>query len=179
MAAVKITQITKDFALKTKDVLELLKTHGVEKKSGATLSEAEFALFLNAVTAANQIENLDDYLSGRARILTSAPAETPIVAEEPAVTEVATPTVTPVATEAPAEEKKVEEKKVEEKKADDKSAGNAQLIALRTPGVWILALASAFMYISRYSLNSWGILFLQEEKGFSLESATFIISIKT
>ncbi len=67
--------------------------------------------------------------------------------------------------------------KVEEKKADDKSAGNAQLIALRTPGVWILALASAFMYISRYSLNSWGILFLQEEKGFSLESATFIISI--
>ena len=33
------------------------------------------------------------------------------------------------------------------------------------------------MYISRYSLNSWGILFLQEEKGFSLETATFIISI--
>jgi OPA family sugar phosphate sensor protein UhpC-like MFS transporter len=66
--------------------------------------------------------------------------------------------------------------KVEEKKADD-SAGAAQRLALRTPAVWILALASAFMYISRYSLNSWGILFLQEEKGFSLESATFIISI--
>jgi OPA family sugar phosphate sensor protein UhpC-like MFS transporter len=59
----------------------------------------------------------------------------------------------------------------------NKSASDAQRLALRTPAVWILALASAFMYISRYSLNSWGILFLQEEKGFSLESATFIISI--
>lgn len=66
--------------------------------------------------------------------------------------------------------------KVEEKKRDD-SAGKAQILALKTPAVWILALASAFMYISRYSLNSWGILFLQEEKGFELADATFIISI--
>ena len=66
--------------------------------------------------------------------------------------------------------------KVEEKKKDE-SAGEAQRLALRTPAVWILALASAFMYISRYSLNSWGILFLQEEKGFELADATFIISI--
>ncbi|MBQ3260997.1 MAG: MFS transporter [Alistipes sp.] len=48
---------------------------------------------------------------------------------------------------------------------------------LRNPGVYILALASAFMYISRYSLNSWGILFLQEAKGFSMADATFIISL--
>ena len=66
---------------------------------------------------------------------------------------------------------KVEEAKIKE------SASDAQKLALKTPAVWILALASAFMYISRYSLNSWGILFLQEEKGFSLETATFIISI--
>ena len=65
--------------------------------------------------------------------------------------------------------------KVENKKGG--SAKDAQRIALRTPAVWILALASAFMYISRYSLNSWGILFLQEEKGFGLADATFIISI--
>ena len=68
--------------------------------------------------------------------------------------------------------------KVEAKKGDDDgSAGAAQKLALRTPAVWILALASAFMYISRYSLNSWGILFLQEHKGFELADATFIISI--
>lgn len=68
--------------------------------------------------------------------------------------------------------------KVEAKKSDDDgSAGAAQKLALKTPAVWILALASAFMYISRYSLNSWGILFLQEQKGFDLADATFIISI--
>ncbi len=48
---------------------------------------------------------------------------------------------------------------------------------LRNPYVWILALASSFMYISRYAINGWGVLFLQEQKGFSLESATQIVSI--
>lgn len=57
------------------------------------------------------------------------------------------------------------------------SAKEAQRVALRTPAVWILALASAFMYISRYSLNSWGVLFMQEEKGYSLMEASTIISI--
>ena len=36
---------------------------------------------------------------------------------------------------------------------------------LRTPAVWILAAASAFMYISRYAINGWGVLFLQEVEG--------------
>ena len=80
MAAVKkitMTQISKDFALKAKDVIDVLKAHGLEKKSGATLSEAEFSFFLNVLTADNQIENLDDYLTGKARILCggAAPAE--------------------------------------------------------------------------------------------------------
>ena len=66
--------------------------------------------------------------------------------------------------------------KVEVKKSDD-SAGAAQKIALKTPAVWILALASGFMYISRYSLNSWGVLFMQETKGYSLMEASTIISI--
>ena len=64
-----------------------------------------------------------------------------------------------------------------EVKQKEESVADIQKQVLRTPAVWILALASAFMYIARYSLNSWGILFLQEEKGFSLETATFIISI--
>ena len=66
--------------------------------------------------------------------------------------------------------------KVEAKKKDD-SAGAAQKIALKSPAVWILALASAFMYISRYSLNSWGVLYMQETKGYSLMEASTIISI--
>lgn len=48
---------------------------------------------------------------------------------------------------------------------------------LANPTVWILALASAFMYISRYAVNGWGVLFLQEAKGFSLTEATGLISV--
>ena len=116
MAAVKkitITQIAKDFALKPKDILDILKSRGVDKKSGATLNEAEFALFLDTLTAANQIQNLDDYLDGRARILTGASAEEPAAAEapapvaEPAQAEAPAPAEKPAPAEAP---KKPEEK---------------------------------------------------------------------
>ncbi len=54
---------------------------------------------------------------------------------------------------------------------------DAQKEVLKNPAVWILALSSAFMYISRYAINGWGVLFLQEAKGFSLTTATQIISI--
>ena len=33
----------------------------------------------------------------------------------------------------------------------------AQKAVLRNPAIWILALSSAFMYISRYAVNSWGV----------------------
>ena len=52
-----------------------------------------------------------------------------------------------------------------------------QKAVLRNPGVWILALSSAFMYMSRYAINSWGILFLEKIKGFSTLEASTIISI--
>ena len=45
----------------------------------------------------------------------------------------------------------------------DKSVKEIQKQVLRTPAVWILAAASAFMYISRYAINGWGVLFLQED----------------
>ena len=48
---------------------------------------------------------------------------------------------------------------------------------IKNPKVWVLALASAFMYISRYALNGWGVLFLQKAKDFSLEMATTIVSV--
>ena len=67
------------------------------------------------------------------------------------------------------------EAKVEEKKQE--STGELQKMVLKTPAVWILVAASAFMYIARYAINGWGVLFLQEEKGFSLTEATSIISI--
>lgn len=59
----------------------------------------------------------------------------------------------------------------------NESTGELQRMVLRTPAVWILAAASAFMYIARYAINGWGVLFLQEQKGFALTEATTIISI--
>ena len=54
-----------------------------------------------------------------------------------------------------------------------------QRAVLRNPGVWILALSSAFMYMSRYAINEWGILFLQKAKGFTLMEASSIIAVNT
>ena len=61
--------------------------------------------------------------------------------------------------------------------ATNHSIGSTQKAVLLNPYVWVLALASAFMYISRYAVNGWGVLFLQETKGFTLATATQIISI--
>ena len=61
--------------------------------------------------------------------------------------------------------------------AKHESTSGLQKMVLKTPAVWILAAASAFMYIARYAINGWGVLFLQEEKGFSMTEATTIISI--
>ena len=54
-----------------------------------------------------------------------------------------------------------------------------QRAVLRNPGVWILALSSAFMYMSRYAINEWGMFFLQKVKGFGLEEAAMIIAVNT
>jgi OPA family sugar phosphate sensor protein UhpC-like MFS transporter len=54
-----------------------------------------------------------------------------------------------------------------------------QRAVLRNPGVWILALASAFMYMSRYAINEWGVFFLQKVKGFELMEASSIIAVNT
>ncbi|MDY4091900.1 MFS transporter, partial [Alistipes finegoldii] len=59
----------------------------------------------------------------------------------------------------------------------EKSVREIQKQVLRTPTVWVLAAASAFMYISRYAINGWGVLFLQEAKGFSDVEAISIVSI--
>lgn len=66
--------------------------------------------------------------------------------------------------------------------ADAKQAARAetkrmQAAVIKNPGVWILALSSAFMYMSRYAINEWGTIFLQEAKGFSLGEAATIIGI--
>jgi MFS transporter, OPA family, sugar phosphate sensor protein UhpC len=59
----------------------------------------------------------------------------------------------------------------------ESNAGTAQLQLLKNPTLWFIALSSMFMYISRYSVNSWGIFFLEKAKGYHLEEASLIISV--
>jgi OPA family sugar phosphate sensor protein UhpC-like MFS transporter len=55
----------------------------------------------------------------------------------------------------------------------------AQLSILKRPTIWILGLSSATMYVTRYAINSWGILYLQEAKGYTLIEAGSILGLNT
>ena len=55
----------------------------------------------------------------------------------------------------------------------------AQKAVLRNPAIWILALSSAFMYISRYAVNSWGVYYFEVEKHYSIVEASGLISISS
>lgn len=61
--------------------------------------------------------------------------------------------------------------------AKDKSLLKSQLGIFSLPAVWILGLASASCYVTRYAFESWGVVFLTEAKGYSLKHAAAVISI--
>jgi OPA family sugar phosphate sensor protein UhpC-like MFS transporter len=66
-------------------------------------------------------------------------------------------------------------------KAKQDAAGvfQTQLQILKIPAVWALALSSALIYVTRYAINSWGVLYLQEAKGYSLTAAGSLLMIST
>ena len=61
--------------------------------------------------------------------------------------------------------------------AGSKSVAASQAAVLRNWAVWMIALSSAFIYVSRYAVNSWGIYFLEMKKGYSNIEASSIISV--
>ena len=78
---IKITQISKDFNIKSKDVLDTFKELGIDKKSGGSADKDEFELFLSALTEKHQIKDLEAYRSGRTKIKSVAEkAEKPVSA---------------------------------------------------------------------------------------------------
>ena len=84
MAQIKISQISKDFNMKSKDVADAFKEIGFEKKnSGATVDVEEFELFLNYITRSHQIKDIDAYTSGSVTIksVSDKPAKAPASAE--------------------------------------------------------------------------------------------------
>ncbi len=68
---IKITQISKDFDIKSKDVLDTFKSLGIEKKSGGSADKDDFELFLAHLTSTHQIKDIDAYRDGRTKIKSS------------------------------------------------------------------------------------------------------------
>jgi len=61
-------------------------------------------------------------------------------------------------------------------KQDARPTRELQKYVVRHPGIWVIAISGAFIYITQYAVSGWGVLFLQKQKAFSLESATQIIA---
>ncbi len=47
----------------------------------------------------------------------------------------------------------------------------------RNPGIWVIALSSGFVYITKYAVSGWGVLFLQKAKDFPLEGASVVTAV--
>ena len=62
------------------------------------------------------------------------------------------------------------------KAVDKMPTRELQKMIFKHPGIWVIALSSAFIYITKYAIAGWGVLFLQKERAFSLEQATQIIA---
>ncbi|MGH8250123.1 MAG: MFS transporter [Steroidobacteraceae bacterium] len=54
-----------------------------------------------------------------------------------------------------------------------------QFSILKIPAIWVLALASSTMYVTRYAIASWGILYLQEDRKYALDEASLFMAANT
>ncbi len=65
---IKISDMSRDFSMKSKDVIEEFKTVKIEKTTSGTVSDDEFALFMQHITSKHQIKDLEAYTSGKTSI---------------------------------------------------------------------------------------------------------------
>jgi len=66
---------------------------------------------------------------------------------------------------------------LQEKKEKEKTTRDAQLEVIKNPYVWLIALSATCLGIARYSMSSWGVIFLQEYKAYSLVTAGSIMAL--
>lgn len=64
-------------------------------------------------------------------------------------------------------------------KSSSASVWSLQREVLRSPAVWVLGLASACNYVTRYAIDSWGVLYMQEIRGYSLPHAGAMLMVNT
>jgi len=112
----KVNQLAKDLNIKTKDIVDMMSGAGIEVKTQKNLEPDEFGVFLNLITQANQINDIDRYLDGETYIPSKIKTEAEEKKSEPKP-------------EVKAEEKKPEPKpevKAEEKKPEPKPEVKAE-----------------------------------------------------
>ena len=61
----------------------------------------------------------------------------------------------------------------------DKTTWQTQKLVFGLHAMWVVAISSGLMYITRYAINSWGVLYLQETRGYSLVEAGLFLGINT
>lgn len=64
-------------------------------------------------------------------------------------------------------------------KPSRKAVWELQKQVLKSPVVWILGLSSAMMYVTRYAIHSWGPLYLQAAKNYSVMESGVLIGANT
>lgn len=62
---------------------------------------------------------------------------------------------------------------------DNKEVLKYQWEVIKNPAIWVLAVASCCMYIGRYGVNSWGVFFLENGKGYTIVEAGSIIGVNS
>ena len=60
---------------------------------------------------------------------------------------------------------------------EKKPTSELQKWVFKHPGIWVIAISTAFLYITQHAVSDWGVLFLQKQKDFNLERATQVIGL--
>ena len=124
---IKANQLAKDLNIKSKDMVDIMSSRGLELKAQKALEPAEFAVLFDAITSMHQVEGIDDYIDGVTFIpskLEKVEKKTEEKKEAESAPEVSAPAEDKKAPESKsvAEKAKVEETKKPEKKAQTDAA---------------------------------------------------------
>ena len=128
---IKANQLAKDLGLKSKDIVDVMASRGIELKTQKSLEPHEFDILFDAITAAHQIEGIDDYIDGVTFIpskIEKKAAPAPEAKAEEKVEEKPVEKSAPVAEKEP--QKKAEPKAEKEEK---KPAAVAKPVAESSP----------------------------------------------
>ena len=67
----------------------------------------------------------------------------------------------------------------ETEEATEKTTWQKQRVVFGIRAMWVVAISSGLMYVTRYAINSWGVLYLQEIRGYTLIEAGEFMLVNT